>query len=137
MVNISNMMDLIQGVVYKVLEGLKEREEEGEISSARKAPDASKLVPTSLLLPLGSYGCGHFRGWNCQKFPSMARAINNKEILLLPGQLEPAAPLSPLLLSNLEIEHFSLPLIFPRCQQEATGRESEKCNLQTSGTQGI
>ena len=37
MVSISNMRDLIQGVVYKVLEGLKQQKEEGKICRVRKA----------------------------------------------------------------------------------------------------
>lgn len=109
MVSISNMRDLIQGIVYKVLEGLKEQKKEREICRDLKALDVSKLVPMSRFLPLGSYGFCHIRDWNCQKFPSMARVINYKEILLLPGQREPATTLPPLLLLNSEVQHFSFP----------------------------
>lgn len=66
MVDISNTRDLIQGTVYKVLESLKEQEEEEVIHKYLKAPDASKLVPMRLFLPLGSYECCHFRDQNGQ-----------------------------------------------------------------------
>lgn len=79
MIGISNMRDLIQAILYKVLEGLKEQKEEGVIHRDLKAPDPSRLAPVRLPLPLGSYGCCHFRDWNCQNCPSMARAVINRD----------------------------------------------------------